>query len=187
VRILSFEREFREKWKRQRLDRRRAVPDLYGVEAQSLARGARRHPVEAIDGGSYFARDTVVASLRFVCGLLMEPLRRWRRRRAAIRDLGALDDRLLADIGLIRGEIGAAVDDLQEGDGLVRQPPARQPCVAPSALTPYLVAERKRRRLPAAVANANRPIRSKTIAYAVERRLRILNATVSCVAGAAQA
>ena len=36
-----------------------------------------------------------------------------RRRGAAIRQLGALDDRLLADIGITRGQIPGVVDGLQ--------------------------------------------------------------------------
>ena len=35
---------------------------------------------------------------------------RWRQRRQAIRELGALDDRTLRDLGLGRSEIEAAVD-----------------------------------------------------------------------------
>ena len=36
--------------------------------------------------------------------------REWRRHKAAIRDLRALSDRTLKDMGLTRGEIVAAVD-----------------------------------------------------------------------------
>ncbi len=36
----------------------------------------------------------------------------WHKRRVAIRELYALSDRQLADIGLIRGEIPAVVDKL---------------------------------------------------------------------------
>lgn len=42
--------------------------------------------------------------------LVLEPLARSRRRRAAIDHLKAMDDRLLADIGLMRGQIELAVD-----------------------------------------------------------------------------
>ena len=36
-------------------------------------------------------------------------LRQWRKRQAAIRELSALDDRVLRDIGIARGEIGSIV------------------------------------------------------------------------------
>lgn len=38
----------------------------------------------------------------------------WQKRRLAIRELYALSDRQLADIGLIRGEIPAVVDKLMK-------------------------------------------------------------------------
>lgn len=49
--------------------------------------------------------------------------RGWRMRRAAINELSRLDDRLLRDIGIHRGEIAAVVD------GMLRRPPvaARRP------------------------------------------------------------
>jgi uncharacterized protein YjiS (DUF1127 family) len=37
---------------------------------------------------------------------------RWRRRRAAMRELQALDDHLLHDIGMYRAEIGSVVAEL---------------------------------------------------------------------------
>src|SRR5690606_37644142 len=41
---------------------------------------------------------------------VLEPYARWRRRRIAIDHLRAMDDRLLADIGVPRGQIELAVD-----------------------------------------------------------------------------
>ena len=43
---------------------------------------------------------------------LLSRLNTWRKRRRTIRDLEALDDRMLADIGLNRDQIRPLVDDL---------------------------------------------------------------------------
>lgn len=53
---------------------------------------------------------------RLVRRLILEPYARSRRRRIAIARLAALDDRLLADIGLKRSEIELAVDGLLARD-----------------------------------------------------------------------
>ena len=50
-------------------------------------------------------RATVLNSLATV----FNGLRQWRNRQVAIRELSALDDRLLRDIGIARGEIGSIV------------------------------------------------------------------------------
>lgn len=47
---------------------------------------------------------------RLVRRHVLEPYARWRRRRIAIDHLRAMDDRLLADIGVPRGQIELAVD-----------------------------------------------------------------------------
>jgi uncharacterized protein YjiS (DUF1127 family) len=60
------------------------------------------------------ARDE---ALRTIARAIVGAYRAWRRRRrriAALRDLEALDDRLLADINLTRGGIRHAVDGLLE-------------------------------------------------------------------------
>jgi uncharacterized protein YjiS (DUF1127 family) len=46
-----------------------------------------------------------------VAGKRWSAYRLWRERRAAIRALGALDDRMLKDIGLGRSEIASAICD----------------------------------------------------------------------------
>ena len=42
----------------------------------------------------------------------VRPLRLWSRRRDAAKTLGALDDRMLDDIGLVRGDIASVADEL---------------------------------------------------------------------------
>jgi uncharacterized protein YjiS (DUF1127 family) len=53
---------------------------------------------------------------------ILKPYARRRRRKLTVRQLAALDDRMLADIGLSRNEIAPAVDGnlTRHGDGLWR-------------------------------------------------------------------
>ena len=53
---------------------------------------------------------------RFVNDHVVVPLRRAYHRQVAYRELSALDDRLLRDIGLTRGDIPAVVNALSEGE-----------------------------------------------------------------------
>lgn len=59
----------------------------------------------------------------FIRRALIEPVVRWERRRATIRVLSSLDDRMLADIGISRNEI--------EQLALGRPPRRSQPSVVP--------------------------------------------------------
>ena len=44
------------------------------------------------------------------CAAFWSAYRAWRRRRATVKALGALDDRTLKDIGIARGEIASVVN-----------------------------------------------------------------------------
>jgi uncharacterized protein YjiS (DUF1127 family) len=54
-------------------------------------------------------RRAVIGSAGFLRRALIEPIVRWERRRATIRALSSLDDRMLADIGISRNEIDQMV------------------------------------------------------------------------------
>jgi uncharacterized protein YjiS (DUF1127 family) len=72
-----------------------------------------------------FRRD-LLRLARLVRRVVVEPYARGRRRRNAIAQLTALDDRLLADIGLKRSEIELAVDGkLARCDDRVSRPAER--------------------------------------------------------------
>ncbi len=84
-----------------------AVPDHRPAQ-----RSARRAPAKARRSGPArrFARD-ILTDIRGAVPLrALEGLRHWHRRRKAIAELGALNDRMLKDIGVSRGTIRELVD-----------------------------------------------------------------------------
>ena len=72
-----------------------------------------------------FRRD-VLRVAQLVRRFILEPYARRRRRRIAVAQLKTLDDRLLADIGLLRGEIELAVDGGLPRRGDVFPPPVER-------------------------------------------------------------
>jgi uncharacterized protein YjiS (DUF1127 family) len=102
---------------------------------------ARRLQAEAIAEGVHRvwtnARRIITAAIgrggprpaQLVRRSILEPYAHRRRRRMAIAQLQALDDRLLADIGLRRNEIELAVDGRlpPRGDRLARRAQRRSP------------------------------------------------------------
>ncbi len=69
------------------------------------------------------------AATQAILRLRLAPLRRlrtWRKRRLAIRELERLDEHLLADIGLDRGQIRFVIDGLADAPAR----PAREPGLA---------------------------------------------------------
>ena len=119
-----------------------------------LAEGRRRQAramAEALGAGSRALRRGLTRVAARVRRQLLEPLARRSERRRAIGRLAELDDRLLADIGLRRGDIELAVD------GLLADPRVRRRMPAPAALATERLLDRKRCPVPAATANSNRP------------------------------
>ena len=90
-------------------------------ELQHYQRLGRRLQARAVAAG---LSGLVRAVLRPLAGLAAG-FARARRHAAAIRDLGALDDRMLADIGISRGQIPAVVAGLEARNG-GREAPARR-------------------------------------------------------------
>jgi uncharacterized protein YjiS (DUF1127 family) len=111
---------------------------------ERLINGTRRERPPATDGkdlpatlGRASVADAVRRDWRRLARLLrryvLEPYARRRRRRIAIAQLRALDDRLLADIGVTRGLIELAVDGLlaARGEGWPRPSGRSLPTKAP--------------------------------------------------------
>jgi uncharacterized protein YjiS (DUF1127 family) len=76
-----------------------------------------------------FRRD-LLRLARLVRRFILEPYARRRRRRIAIAQLRSLDDRLLADIGLTRGQIELAVDGMLARQGRTLSRPDGRPVPA---------------------------------------------------------
>lgn len=77
-----------------------------------------RHPLQAESKTSNADELVSIWAYRSVARIealavgAIESYRHWRTRRTAVRELRALDDRLLRDIGINRGDIENAVDGL---------------------------------------------------------------------------
>jgi uncharacterized protein YjiS (DUF1127 family) len=52
---------------------------------------------------------------------IFQMIRQWQRRLAATQNLNPLNDRMLADIGIARGDVKAALFDRQGGTAGVRK------------------------------------------------------------------
>jgi uncharacterized protein YjiS (DUF1127 family) len=119
----------------------RIDPIVYVAEAR--ARQARAM-AEALRAGWHHLRSGLTG-LGTVARRLWQPLARQSGRNRALRQLRALDDRLLADIGLRRPDIELAVD------GVLADPRVKRRAAAIEQLL-----EHRRSGLPAMPANSNR-------------------------------
>jgi uncharacterized protein YjiS (DUF1127 family) len=129
-------------------DRARIDPIVYVAEAR---RRQARAMAEALDAGRRGLQRGLGGLAAVVQGWLLEPLVKRSERNRALRQLAGLDDRLLADIGLRRGDIELAVD------GQLADPRMRRRAPAPAAVVTEHLRAGERCPLPAASANSNRP------------------------------
>ena len=125
----------------------RSDPIVYVTEVRRAQARAVAEALGAARGGLHRGLSGFAALGRH----LMDRLGRRSERQRAIARLTALDERLLADIGLRRGDIELAVDGLLADPRVTRRTPAQAAVVAER------LREGERCPLPAATANTNRP------------------------------
>ena len=123
----------------------RIDPMIYVTAGRQLQAQAA---AEAIGAGWRGIRRGLTGLAGLIRRHLFEPLARRSERRKAQAALAALDDRLLADIGLRRSDIQLAVDGRLADPRVARR--------APAAAAGHLF-EGERGLAPAATANGNRP------------------------------
>jgi len=103
------------------LRRRKTITQLRSLDDRLLADiGLERGMLEQVADG-VVARE---AGIRAKPVGVMAGLRAWLKRRATIRELQALDDRMLADIGIERGDIEATVERRAEAKAVLAAVPA---------------------------------------------------------------
>ena len=97
---------------REWFQRRTTYRDLMGLDDRTLAdiglsRGQIPALIESLRAGHAPAVDSRSADI-------IRPLRLWNRSRLAAKDLSTLDDRMLSDIGMVRGDIDDVAEELAE-------------------------------------------------------------------------
>jgi uncharacterized protein YjiS (DUF1127 family) len=94
-----------ERW----LRRAAVVRELSELDDRMLADvGLQRWQIDAVAEAATASSESLVTAL---AKTLAAPLVRWYRRNAVYRELASLDDRMLSDIGISRGDIPALVND----------------------------------------------------------------------------
>jgi len=92
--------------------RRQAIADRLGRLEDRLLEdiGVQRFEIDAIaDSVASRQAPSVGVALRNLSAMLVKSLAAWSERRTAYRELNALDDRMLSDIGITRADIPAVV------------------------------------------------------------------------------
>lgn len=103
--------------------RQRTIAALNALDDTILADiGVQRGNIRALATELARQRERAGAAPRRQ-GSLAAAYRRWRARRASIRELRRLDDRTLADIGIARNRIDTVVDGLLAGDRAATRAP----------------------------------------------------------------
>jgi len=112
----------------------RLTPERWEFIRQDVMTRAREARAQTVRGVGRWVGAQMAAAARWV----VEAYRSWRQRRAAIFELGSLDDRSLRDLGINRSEIQSVVagwDSTRIPRGQVAVKPVRQPVMSAPART----------------------------------------------------
>ena len=96
------------------LERRRTINEMMALDDRMLADiGISRGEIAGLSGPrpEEAAFGPITATLEVA---ILRPFQRWNVSRKAVRTLSRLDDRQLADVGFVRGDIGWVAEELAE-------------------------------------------------------------------------
>jgi uncharacterized protein YjiS (DUF1127 family) len=139
----------------ERLARGPATEEWARIDPMIYITAARRLQAQAMAEAAATGWRSIRRGLTGLADLarryLLEPIGRRTERRRALAELAAMDDRLLADIGLRRGDIELAVDGRLADPRVTRRAPVPTPVLTDRVLESGRGAAR------GATANGNRP------------------------------
>lgn len=99
-------------------------------EMRRFEQWARRERAATVVG-TFKSLGRVIKTAAAGPAALVSAIRRWHRKREAVRELSAMSDHILRDIGLSRGQIRSVVEELSDGRPPVQRVP--QPSAARKA------------------------------------------------------
>jgi uncharacterized protein YjiS (DUF1127 family) len=122
-----------------RFEHRPLTPEQWEHLKLHVIRSAQRDRAQALRrmfGGIAASLRAVAGAARGLAGKLWSGYASWHDRRAAVRELGQLDDRTLKDLGLHRSQIESVVygrDSKRVNEGNIAATLFHKPCTRPSA------------------------------------------------------
>jgi len=121
-----------------RFEHRPLTPEQWDLLKQHVGTSVQRDRARALRrmfGAIALPSRGIAAAVRHKAGQWWTAYAGWRRRRAAVSELSALDDRILKDIGVHRSEIESVVHGPSSGptsEEQIATPLVRKPCTRPA-------------------------------------------------------
>jgi uncharacterized protein YjiS (DUF1127 family) len=122
-----------------RFEHRPLTPEQWELLKQDVIRSAQRNRMQALRrmlGGIAASLQAIAAAAWGLAWKWWSGYAGWRERRAAVRELGGLDDRTLKDLGLHRSEIESVIyrrDSERVNEGNIAAALFHKPYTRPSA------------------------------------------------------